>query len=91
MHIHHNPMTSGNAGIHSAAAAEAAQRADETRLKLLKNAAHLDGKLDAGELFMVGKWLDGSTGQRERQPPPRQQGAQTAEDESAVKAISLWA
>ena len=94
MHIHHNPVTSGNAGIHSAAAAEkaaAAQRAAETRRKLLKSAAHVDGTLDAGELFMVGKWLDESTGQRERQPPPRQRGAQTAEDESAVKPISLWA
>jgi hypothetical protein len=73
MHIHHNPMTSGNAGIHSAAAAEkaaATQRADETRRKLLKSAAHIDGTLDAGDLFMIGKWLDGSTDQRERQPPP---------------------
>ncbi len=93
MHIHHNPMTSGNAGIYSVAAAEkaaAAQRASETRRKLLKSAAHIDGALDAGELFMSGKWLDESTGQREKQPPPRLRGAQTPEDELGVKPISLW-
>jgi hypothetical protein len=97
MHIHHNPMTSGNAGIHSAAAAEkaaAAQRAIETRRKLQKIAAQtgsgVEGTLDAGELFMAGKWARQNTGQGEGQSPPSQQGVEGAEDGSGVMPISVW-
>jgi hypothetical protein len=94
MHIHHNPMMSGNAGIHSAGAAEkaaAAQRAAETRRKLLKGAAQMDGTLDTGELFMVGKWSDDPTGQRERHSRTREQNNQLEDEGSGVKPISVWA
>jgi hypothetical protein len=92
MHIHHNPMTSSNAGIHSAAAAEkaaATQRASDTRRKLLKSASQIDGSLNAGELFMIGKWSDEHADQRPRQPPRPQKEAQ-AEEEPGVKPISVW-
>jgi len=94
MHIHQNPMTTGNTGIHSAGAAEkaaAAQRAAETRRKLLKSAAHVDGTLDAGQLFMIGKWSEESAGGREKQSPPRQRNNQPDSEASDAKPISVWA
>jgi hypothetical protein len=94
MHIHHNPMTSGTAGIHSAGAAEkaaAAQRAAETRRQLLKSAAQIEGTLDAGELSMVGKWSEEHSGERERRPHNQQQNSQPDDEDSGAKPISVWA
>jgi hypothetical protein len=93
MHIHHNPITLGNAGMDSAAAAEkaaAAQRA-ATRQKLLKSAGQIDGTLDSGELFMIGKWSEDQPGKREGQMPRRQSDTQAAEEEIVAKPISVWA
>ncbi len=94
MHIHHNPVMSGNAGIHSAGAAEkaaAAQRAAETRRKLLKSAAQIDGTLDAGELFMVGRWSEEHSGEREKRSHNQQQSSQPDDGDSGAKPISVWA
>ena len=94
MHIHHNPVTPGNDGIHSAAAAEkaaAAQCATEARGKLLKSAAHIDGTLNAGEHFMVSRWSEDQPGQGERQQQRPRADAETTEEESGVKPISVWA
>ena len=94
MHIHHSPITSGNAGIHSASAAEkaaAAQRATETSRKLLKSAAQIDGALDAGELFMVGKWSEEPSGERQKHPHHQQPNSQPEDEGSEAKPISVWA
>ena len=94
MHIHHNPTTSGNSGIHSAAAAEkaaAAQRAAETRHKLLKRAANIDGTLDAGELFMVGRWSEDNAGKRESQQQRLGNEGDSSEEETGINPISVWA
>jgi hypothetical protein len=94
MHIHHNPMTPGNSGIHSASAAEkaaAAQRATETRRKLLKSAAQLDGASDAGEIFMIGKWSDDPADQRQKRSPHQQQKNQPDDEGSEANPISIWA
>jgi hypothetical protein len=94
MHIHHNPMTPGNIVTHSAAAAgkaAAAQRATETRRKLLKSAAHVDGTLNAGELFMVSGWSEDQRGQRERQQQHSHADAEAPEETSGVMLISVWA
>ncbi len=94
MHIHHNPMTSGNAGIHSASAAEkaaAAQRASETRRKLMKSAAKVDGTLDLGEIFRVGKSSEDPGGRSQKHSRNREQNIQPDDEGSAVKPISVWA
>jgi hypothetical protein len=95
MHIHHNPMASGGAGAHAAGAAEkaaAARRAEETRRKLLKSSAQIDGELDAGGLFMVGSWAEGSGSQRGGHPPNPQPNRHSEDDEgSGTKPISVWA
>jgi hypothetical protein len=90
MHIHHNPILTGNSGIHSASAAEkaaAAQRAAETRRKLLKSAE----QLDAGELFMIGRWSDDPEGQSQKQSHHRQRKSQPDDEGSEAKPISVWA
>jgi len=98
MHIHHNPMASGNPGIHSASAAEkaaAAQRAAETRRKLLRSAAQIkggvDGTVDAGEIFMIGKWSHDHTGGGAKQFHHKQQSSQQEDEGSEAKPTSMWA
>ena len=94
MHIHHNPMTNGNLGIHSAGAAEkaaAAQRSSENRRKLLKSADQIDGSLDSRGAFMIGQWSEDSAGQNERHSHHPQQNKEQDEEVSEAKPISIWA
>jgi hypothetical protein len=80
--------------VHSAGAVEkaaAAQRASETRRKLLRGAAQIDGAPDAGEILVVGKWSDDPTGQPQRQSRNPQQNNQPVDEGSGVKPISVWA
>lgn len=92
MHVHGNPMA---AGVHSAAGAEkaaAAQRATETRKKLMKNASEIEGAAAFGELLMVGRWPEESSGRRHEQPQPGS-SSQTEGDqeEQSAKPVSFWA
>jgi hypothetical protein len=94
MHIHHNPITQGSAGIHSASAAEraaTAQRAADTRRKLLRNAAQIDGSQDVGQLFMLDAWSERHPGRNIQQPPRPKQDDRATEKESGAKPISVWA
>jgi hypothetical protein len=97
MHIHHNPMTPEPAGVHSAAAEKmaAAQRASETRRKLMKSASQIegegDGSLDAGQIVMISKWSEEPEGRQQRQQPRPQQEALSADEQRSGKPISVWA
>jgi len=94
MHIHHNPMTPGNSGVHSAGAAEkaaAAQRAADTRRKLRKNAAQADSTLDAEVPFWAARWSNEHPGEREKQPRRERQKNQPDDEGSAATPISVWA
>jgi hypothetical protein len=61
MHIHGNLMSVNAANLYSAAQGEraaAAQRAAETRRKLLKSAAEPEAASSPDEAFMIGQWMD---------------------------------
>jgi hypothetical protein len=85
MHIHHNPIALGSADIHSASAekAAAAQRAADTRRKLLRDPAQIDGSLDVGQLFMVDARSERHPGWHRQQPPHPRQDGRAAEESSA--------
>lgn len=93
MHIHHNPITAGSAGVHSAAAAEkaaSAERAAETRKKLMKSAAEIEAKPTFGEMLMVSHWPDDRSGQDRGQQHPVQHQTKPEEDEPLTGAVSYW-
>ena len=60
MHIHAGSMNLTPASHYSAAAEKAAeaQRAAQTRRKLLRAGAEFDDAADRDETFMVGRWMD---------------------------------
>jgi hypothetical protein len=61
MHIHGSSMHSQANVFHTAAQgqrAAAAERAAETRRKLLKKSAKIDASSDSATEFLVGHWLD---------------------------------
>ncbi len=61
MHIHGAAMNNYAIGFNSAEQtdkAAAAQRAAETRRKLLKSAQSIDGSPDSAEGLLIGQWLD---------------------------------
>jgi hypothetical protein len=98
VHIHPNPIASVSVGVHSAGAAEkaaAAQRAAETRRKLMKRAGQIEAEaaesLDADGLRIVGKWSEEGSSQRKRPAPIHKQGAQTGGDRPGPTPISVWA
>jgi len=62
MHIHGNFMNAQSVGLNTALNSEraaAAQRAAETRRKLLKKAQDLNGGASSEETLLVGERLDG--------------------------------
>lgn len=66
MHIHGNSMAINPANPYSAAQgmrAEAAQRATETRKKLLRKSGEIEGAASPQEDALVGYWMDGLHGQ----------------------------
>lgn len=66
MHIHGNSMAVNQADFYAAAQngkAAAAQRAAETRKKLLKGAAEIEGSATPDESLLIGHWMGGSQGQ----------------------------
>jgi hypothetical protein len=95
MHVHGNPMLNGSAAIHSAGSAEKAaseQRASETRRKLLRSASKTEGGLDASGPLRIAERPDGSSGRGQgRQQPNTYQNSRTADDEQAIRPISVWA
>jgi len=98
VHINHNPIANVPAGIHSAGAAEkaaAAQRATETRRKLMKSAGQTEvdaeEPFDAGGFLIVGKWSEQAAQQRERPATSHKQDAQMVEDDLPATPISVWA
>jgi hypothetical protein len=94
MHIHHNPIAAGGAGVHSAAAAEkaaSAQRAAEVRKKLMTSAAGIKDEPNFGEFLMVGRWPDERSGRHQEQPQPRHRQENQAEDEALATPVSYWA
>ena len=85
MHIHGNPMA---VGVHTATASgktASAQRGSETRKKLMNGGSEIDGASAFGELLMVGRWPEESSGERQEQPQPRRQ-KQTQADERVPPA-----
>ena len=61
MHIHGAAMNNYAIGFNSAKQTDktaAAQRAAETRRKLLKSAQSIDGSMDSTEGLLIGQWLD---------------------------------
>lgn len=61
MHIHGNFMNLHSASLDSATNSEraaAAQRAAETRKKLLNKALDLNGQASPEETLLIGNWLD---------------------------------
>src|SRR5580658_4058942 len=61
MHIHGAAMNSYALGLSTAAQAEkaaSAQRAAETRKKLLNSAQRIEGELSPEANLMIGQWLD---------------------------------
>jgi len=94
MHIHHSQMTPTPAGVHSAAAekAAAAQRALETRRKLLKSAFQIEEEMGAGEVLRIGGWPEQESGRGHQRPPSRAaSSAARSEDEPEEQPISFWA
>ncbi len=94
MHIHGNPMISHGANVHSAAAqkAESAQRAAETRKRLLKGGFGLEGELSPEEGFMIGRWTEGGSQEGRRQErDDHSAGPQAAEGVPPAKPVSVWA
>jgi len=62
MHIHGGLTNVQAANFYAAAQGEraaAAQRAAETRKKLLKSAPAIGGEASAEETLLIGQWLDG--------------------------------
>jgi hypothetical protein len=62
MHIHMNPLSVQAASFFLAAQGEraaAAQRAAETRKKLLKSASAIGDEASAEETLLIGQWRDG--------------------------------
>jgi hypothetical protein len=99
MHVHGNPMTSNGANLHSAAAAEkaaSAQRARETRKKLIKTGEGAgwgtDDELNPEAGLMVGRWTEGGSPDGRRQERgDRPAKPQTADEEPASRPVSVWA
>jgi len=94
MHIHGNPMAAGPAGVHSAASAEkaaAAQRALETRRKLMKSASEIDGELNSEGLFMIGRGSEESSGRHEQPQPRPSRQAEVNQEEQSTPPVSFWA
>jgi hypothetical protein len=65
MHIHGNQANLNTINPYSAAAekATAAQRAADTRKKLLKSASGIEGSASPEEALMVGKWIGATNSQ----------------------------
>jgi len=94
MHIHHSQMTPTPTGVHSAAAAKAAaaQRALETRRKLLKSAFQIEEEMGAGEVLRIGGWSEQESGRGRQHPPSHSpNSALNPEDEPEKQPISFWA
>ena len=90
MHIHHNPIANVSAQIHSAPAA--AQRATETRRKLLNGTASMkEGGDDefAGEISSIARWSEDNSEKRKQSSSCQRQNP--GEEESEVNPVSVWA
>jgi hypothetical protein len=77
MHIHGNQWNLNAVNPYSAAAENAAarQRAAETRKKLLKSAAEIEGAATPEETLLNGQWLDSRHSQTESEDQYRASAA----------------
>jgi hypothetical protein len=74
MHIHGNSMNLNEASLYSASAVEkaaSAQRAAETRKKLLMKAQEIDGSPTPDETVMISHWLNPQQGPFQTPGPPK--------------------
>jgi hypothetical protein len=74
MHIHGNSMNLNQASLYSAAAAEkaaTAQRAADTRKKLLMKSQELDSSAIPDETVMISHWLNPQSSPFETPGPPK--------------------
>lgn len=74
MHIHGNSMNLNEASLYSASAAEkaaSAQRAADTRKKLLMKAQEIDGAPTTDETVMISHWLNPQQGPFQTPGPPK--------------------
>ena len=92
MHIHVNPINTNMANLHSATAFSAAQRASETRKKLMKSAVKIEGELDSEASFMIGQWSEEGSRQRQSENHDHVPNKdQIAEEELTHTPVSIWA
>jgi hypothetical protein len=95
MHIHGNPINTNMANLHSSAAAEkaaTAERASETRKKLMKSAVKIEGELDSESSFMIGQWSEEGSRQRQSENHDHVPNkTQIAGEEQTDTPVSIWA
>jgi hypothetical protein len=93
MHIHGNPINTNMANLHSAAAdkAAAAQRASETRKKLMKSPVKIEGELDSEASFMIGQWSEEGSRQRQSENHDHIPNKTQITEEQTDTPVSIWA